>query len=859
MLPNGLTVIVRRDTSAPVVAIVTYVKAGYFDESDDVVGIAHVLEHMYFKGTPRRAVGEIARQTKAVGGYLNAGTIYDHTSYYAVLPASGFVAGLDVQFDAYAHSSIDAGELAREIEVIVEEAKRKADNPGAVTVETLHELLHDAHRMRRWRIGREPELRALTQQDVLGFYRNHYRPSSTILVIAGDVDPAQALREVEARYGTLPAGEVARDQGPAEPGLPPFRYRELEGDVAQTQFAFGWRTPGTLDPATPQLDLLAAVLGSGRASRLYRGVRDRSLVQGITAYDYTPTELGVFVVHAEMRPETTADAARATWSQVQALRTELVEPLELERARSLLESRWVRRFESMEGQANYLAEWEALGGWQRGDEYLARIMATSADDVRAMADRWLDPDHASMVVYRPRNAAPLAGSAAAARALLDSGGPAAPPIAGRATVTPVADDGPSPVLEYEENGVHVYRTERGLPILVRPRPGSAIVHAGVYFLGGATEEDAAHAGRTAMLARMAVKGTGTRNAAQIAEAAELLGGSVGGGAGNDSFGWSISVPSRHLAPALELLGDVVQRPSFPDDALATERAIAIADVIALRDDMSRYPVRMATAAAYAGHPYGVPASGTEASLALLDAASLREWHREHVLGGSAAAAVVGDVDPDIAARLAARALDALQPSPPPPGAAADWSHAGVSAAEIRDKKQSALVLLYPGPARGDDDRFAAQLLVGIASGLGGRFFDVLRDQQSLCYTVQLFHTDRRLAGTFGAYVATSPEKEEAARAGLLAEIGRFRDALVTPGELTRAQTYARGTHAIRQQSGGAVLAEIVDAWLFGTLAELAEYESRLLAVTREQLQDVAQRYLLPDLRVEGVVRGTAGT
>src|SRR6266704_4546802 len=100
ILSNGLRVLVRRDSSAPVVAIVTYVNAGYFDETDDIVGIAHVLEHMYFKGTPTRGVGEIAKQTKAVGGYLNAGTIYDHTSYYTVLPASGFMGGLEVQADA---------------------------------------------------------------------------------------------------------------------------------------------------------------------------------------------------------------------------------------------------------------------------------------------------------------------------------------------------------------------------------------------------------------------------------------------------------------------------------------------------------------------------------------------------------------------------------------------------------------------------------------------------------------------------------------------------------------------------------------------------------------------------------------
>src|SRR5437870_11813317 len=97
VLDNGLTVLVRQDHSAPVVAIVTHVKAGYFDETDDVVGIAHVLEHMYFKGTPTRGVGEIAKQTKAVGGYINASTIYDHTAYYTVGPSAKWVDMLDIQ------------------------------------------------------------------------------------------------------------------------------------------------------------------------------------------------------------------------------------------------------------------------------------------------------------------------------------------------------------------------------------------------------------------------------------------------------------------------------------------------------------------------------------------------------------------------------------------------------------------------------------------------------------------------------------------------------------------------------------------------------------------------------------------
>ena len=121
VLPNGLTVLLRVDRSAPVAAIVTHVKAGYFDETDDIVGIAHVLEHMFFKGTARRGVGEIAKETKASGGYLNAHTIYDNTTYFTVLPASGFAAGLDIQADAYANSDRRRRALER----------ARGDHPGS--------------------------------------------------------------------------------------------------------------------------------------------------------------------------------------------------------------------------------------------------------------------------------------------------------------------------------------------------------------------------------------------------------------------------------------------------------------------------------------------------------------------------------------------------------------------------------------------------------------------------------------------------------------------------------------------------------------------------------------------------------
>ena len=859
VLPNGLTLLVRRDVAAPVVAIVTWVKAGYFDETDDESGIAHVLEHMYFKGTPTRGPGEIAKATKASGGFLNAGTIYDHTSYYTVLPAARLEAGLDIQFDAYAHSLIDDGELARELEVIIQEAKRKSDNPDAVVIETLHEVLHDRHRMRRWRIGHETALRTFTHEKVNHFYRAHYCPSNTILAIVGDLDVAAVRAAVGARWGTLANAAAPRDRGPAEREAPGFRWREMEGDIAQGHVAIGWRTPPADHPDTPRLDLAAAVLGSGRASRLYRAVRERQLSSEIGAYNYTPTELGVFTVHAEGRANSLADAVRAAWAEVHAFARDGVSERELVRARRLFEARWLRRLESMDGQAMYLAEWEAAGDWHRGDRYLEQLLAATPAEVTEAIRRHLEPSQVSIVVYRPRGTAPLVSGPSEARAWLDAAIAAHAPLMA-VTDGPLVVTAPRAPEPIERVGpTSVYRTARGVPVIVRRRPGAPVVHIAVTAAGGVLADREATAGRTALAMRTSVKGTRSRDAAALARATEELGGSISPNVSSDAYGWSISVPLVRLAEATALLAEVVTQPAFDDQAVNNERAKLLADIEGLRDDMYAYPMRLMLDAAYAGHPYGLSAMGSEASLSRVDAGALRDWHQSVLRGAPLVVALAGDVDADEAAALLGGAFATLSAAPASEWPVAPWPAHAITNAEQRDKKQTALCVAYPGAGRRDASRFAAALLSCIASGLGGRFFDELRDKRSLSYSVVASPRERPLGGLFSAYLATGPEREDEARAALVREFAKLREAPVTDDELHRAREFTLGSHAIRQQSGAAVLGDVLDAWLFGDgLAELAAWEGEMRAVTPAAILDFAQRHFDDARRVEGIVRGVRG-
>ena len=855
VFPNGFTLLVREDRAAPVVAMVTRVRAGYFDEPDAEIGIAHVLEHMYFKGTPTRGPGEIATATKEVGGWLNAHTIYDATTYITVLPSESWDRGLAIQFDAFAHSLIDADELRRELEVIIQEAARKEDTPATVTAETLYEVLHDTHRMRRWRIGREAGLRTFTRDMVHGFYRNWYTPSNTILAIVGDVDSVAVEATVGACYGALPARDPMPDAGPEEARWHGARYRALNGDVQQAHTTFGWRTVGSLHPDTPALDVAAGVLSTGRASRLYRAVRERGLAMTASAYHYTPTQLGVFAVGVVGADATIGDATAAAWQQVRALQNDGPTDNELARVKHVMHTRRLRADESMEGQASEMVAWESLGGADVGAAWWSAVDGVTSDDVRRVLNKWCMSDSVAVVSYRPQGTAPLG---ATGPALLEAwNASVVEPLAfesrDRVIVSPI----PAVVsAETRVGDVHVFRTAQGVPVLVRRKHGAQLIHMGCWVQGGAISEPLAQAGLTSLMARASVKGTETRTAEQIAEDAERIGGGVSASASKEFVGWSISTPTADAPAAATLLADVVQHATFAVDAVASERAQMLTGLQSRRDDMVRQPLAVARRALFGSHTFGIDAQGTEESVASLTADAVKSWHAQAVLAGDSVLAIIGDAEPAVLAEMIAREFSLLRPgtqshsaAPPPPAEP-------IELIDQRAKQQSAVAMLFRGPSRQDPARYAAALMTGIASGLGGRFFEALRSRQSLAYSVFVNNTTLRDAGMISAYIACAPERELEARAGLLAEFAAMRDAPVSIEELERARSYAIGMHALRQESAGSQLSEMVDAWASGTgLQELDHYVPMLRAVTSADVQNVVRVWCDPARRVEAVVRG----
>lgn len=867
-LDNGLTVLIKESHSSPVVAIVTYVKAGYFDESDDVVGVSHLMEHMFFKGTRRRGPGAIARETRALGGYLNASTIYDNTLYYTVLPSGGFTQGLDIQSDALINSAFDPEQLQKETEVVIEEAKRKLDTPTAVCREELFGLAFQKHRMRRWRIGTEEGLRALTRDDFLEFHKSYYRPQNIILSIVGDIDAKVARREVKRYYGGFGKGKVQRDASPVEPEQTEFRYGHMQGDVNRGHMAMAFHAPALFREDSYAMEILAFVLGQGRSSRLTQKVREqRSLVNSVSAYNYTLSELGVFVIEAVAAPDKLRSAELAIVEEIDRLRREPVTVEELEKARNLLESSYAFSQQSVSGRARILAAYEAYGDYHLIEDYLDKLQAVTQEDIQAAARKYLRPDNFSLFEYGPETLekANEAFKRDLLSAFSDSPAQFQPATRAQTSAAPFSVNLPS---SGKDGDMTRLTLENGATVLLKESHQAPLVSLGIFVPGGRPDETASNAGISNLMARTAMKGTAHRSAEKLANDIERLGASIHLSSEPDYFGCSMNILSKHLKSGWEIMTDVLTAPAFAQEELAKEREQALAQIIRQRDDMFRYPLQLFYSEIFSGHPYGLPALGTPESVAEITPDALRAWHGKHFRAGEVVISVVGDVNPDQLLDMLNGGLAQLNPenrTKRPPSSADNLEKSGrawrrlqqpATTAEEREKEQTALVLGFPGPRFVDRHYYALSILQNVLSGLGGKLFEELRSRQSLAYTVSSHLVARKQGGAFLSYIATSPEKEQQARDGLLHQFENLATDPIEQLDLEQSIQYTVGTHQISLETLAAQMHQYAHSEILGRgFEEVDRLPEHLRQVSVDDILAAAREYFDTGAYAQGIVRG----
>lgn len=834
--PSGLSLLVEPRHVAPVVAIQVWVRVGSGDETDAQAGLAHVHEHMLFKGTERRGVGEIARSIESIGGSINAWTSFDQTVYHVVVPSRFAAEGLDILLDAVSASAFDAEELERELEVIQEEIRQGEDQPTRVLSQAVFRTAFGTHPYGRPVIGSSESVASFERSDVVAFFERWYRPENMALVVVGDIDEATVSGAVEDAFGTRASGSAERPERPAEPPQESLRITTHQRDIQDSYLTLAFRAPELSHEDTPALELLTMLLGQGEASLLFERIqRDAGIAQDTYAYLYTPAEPGLLLLGARV-PGAAGDdalgaAVAAMLGVVEDVRREELPSASLRRALTLLESDAIYQRQTVQGIAHRLGYFFSVAGGTAFEErFLELARDVTPARLRDVAERYLRPEALTVGLMVPET-----GPAPSDEQVAD--------WVARGFAPEVPDE---LELVADAHGVIRHTFASGMTLLIQPDDTAPLFAMRAAVLAGSLAENEATLGTGNLVAHLLTLGTARRDAPTLARELDEIAASMAGVSGRNTVGLRMTALERDFDAAMDLFADALLSSTFPDAELSRIRRDVLADIAAQDDDVAGATFRAFAEAAFGAHPYGRSILGEATNVAALGRDDLLSWYRTYVQPSRMVIAVVGDVDPRrvveaVATHIEREGDDAAPLEiPAAPGPRTERHEE----TRLRERQQAHVVVGFVTDRLYGEDRFALDVMAALLSGQGGRLFGELRERQSLAYSVSAFSGCGLAGGTFSFYIGTSPAKVEQALAGIEAEVARLRESAPSAAELERAKRLLIGRRDIALQRQSARAGYMVFDELYGAGYDATfRHASAIEAVSAEEVQRVAQRYL----------------
>ncbi|MCL2021285.1 MAG: insulinase family protein [Betaproteobacteria bacterium] len=411
-LANGLKVVVKEDRRAPVVTQMVWYRIGSMDETDGSSGLAHALEHMMFKGTPKIGAGEFSRLVAAAGGRDNAFTSRDYTAYFQQIPREKLGEMMALESDRMGNLIVAPEEFAQEIKVVMEERRmRTDDNPQALLFEQTNAVAFQTHPYRRPVIGWMDDLMHMTAAAAKTWHTTWYAPNNATLVVCGDVGHEAVFRLAERHYGGMKARSLPIRRIQAEPTQKGIRRLTVKGPAELPMLLMAWKTPGierigAEEPVDPYaLDMLAAILDGHAAARLpQRLVRERQIAANVGAsYDSLGRGPALFYFYGSLLPGHTPEVLeKALRAEIADIAEHGISEGELKRARAQLIASRVYARDSVFGQAMEIGSMEVLGfSFQAIDAINDRLEEVSAADIRAAAQKWFGDDTLTVGVLEP--------------------------------------------------------------------------------------------------------------------------------------------------------------------------------------------------------------------------------------------------------------------------------------------------------------------------------------------------------------------------------------------------------------------------------------------------------------------------
>jgi len=829
-LDNGL-VVLHKQVKSGLVAIEVIVNTGSAREGSFLgSGISHFIEHMIFKGTAKRGVGEISLQLKSYGGQMHGATSFDYTNYNVTVLKEYFPQAMELLADSLFNPLFDEEELRKERDVILKEFNLNEDNYSRKVVQLLFANLFSIHPYRHPIIGYKFLFKKLARQDLVDYHRKAYLPNNMIIAVVGDVKVQDCLKVVTEQFSGYERGSMECEALPAEPEQT-FKRNVVETSAVKLAYLeLGFHGPRLTNPDLEPMDVLANILGGGENSRLYRLlVEEERKAYEVNCWSYTPKEPGVFGISIILGEGFQDEVISLVLKELKKIKLEGVEPDELERVKKVIAFRHVMAGETVSQQARNIVQSQFLVAHPDFyPRYIERINKVKNGDVIKVAKTYLKEDNLTVA------------------AILPSG-----------VFLPEKKDGEPE----KERKIEKLTLNNGLRILLREDHSRPVCSLNVCFNGGVRAENVANNGICNFTVRMLLRGTTLRKRSELLKELDELGGGLEVYSGNNSFGLKLNVLSSDLERGLNFASELILHPAFPLNELEKQRRLLLAGIKKGKDDPFKVCHQALRKKLFKVHPYQLYPEGSLDTVKHIRRQDILEFYRDYYVPGNMVISVFGDFKKDRVfkilkeyfGKLSHRAVKDLE-------AVREEERDSVIETKrfIMDKKQTVVMLGFLSGSLLDKDRYALDLLNSVISGHSSKLFKRIREELGLAYAVGAFEVKGPDMGYFVLYAATTGENARKVKEELLKQLPLLKTSYLTEEELAVCRNELIGVKRMGWEKLSRFSFEVALDELFGLgYDNYTCYEQKIESVTAKQLRKVANRYFYPNSYVVVTV-GPAG-
>ncbi|OGV36662.1 MAG: hypothetical protein A2X48_16830 [Lentisphaerae bacterium GWF2_49_21] len=823
-LANGMKIFVYENHEAPTVNLQVWVKTGSIHEGEYLgCGMSHFLEHMMFQGSSKYPHDSIVETVNRHGGDMNAYTSLGNTVYYIDILSDASEKAIDILCDVISTPNFPEESFANEKEVILRERAMSSDSPERCLSERLWLDMFLNHPMRHPIIGYQDKIKTVDKAMMVDYYKKRYSPERTFFVISGDIDAEKAFLLIKDKLSGWSRGQLSDPPLQSEPEQVCVRKSLYHFEDPLARIAIGFHIPDASHEDVPALDVLAAILGSDKSSRLISRIQDeKRLAINIDAFCYTPYFSGIFGISATTPPEKIEDLKSAIFAEIKKLSTDdRVRKEELDRIANQISTSYCRTMRS-NGNISRLIGNAVMtyGSTEYINKYIDHISVLTPEDLIRVAGKYLTEKNCTVVEQLPNDK----------------------------KADTVSKDQPSTSTETAE----LVKLKSGQKIITYKDTKLPLVDICIIFPGGTIREDINNAGITRIMAQLLTAGTKSYSEKELARLIDDNAIELGISGGNNSLAISLNCHKKSLKPAMQALKSILSEPVFPEEQFEREKENTIKMLASRKLAPQNAAEDKTCELLYGKHPYSHNAAGLEESVKNLTVGQVRDFYfKKCLIPGKAVIGVAGDFDKKEILKEINGIIESIK-----------WNSDGTDdipakpifpskrlREEVKVPREQAVVLLsFPICDNSNEDRFALNVLSKILNGQSSRLFKSVREESGLAYYTGISTFLGIHEGFMSFYAGTRPDAVEKVISLLDKErVLLLKNKSVTKDEFESAKARIREDLAEQKlDKHSLIFNSVLDEYYGNGYMAPWTNEKKIMALSLDQLNAVVRKYFETD-------------